>query len=173
MILATHAIVGAVFGRFFPKSPLLAFLAGFISHFLIDAIPHWGYPLKSFTRDKENPKDLMRADILINKSFLSDLFLITIDFIAGIVLGLYIFEQGPNAFNLSILLAALGGMLPDALQFIYFKTRIEPFKTLHRFHVWIQRNGENEILQDNHFKGFLSQASFAAAFVLIAKFIIR
>jgi hypothetical protein len=39
---------------------------------------------------------------------------------------------------LIILLGVIGGVLPDALQLLYFKTR-SPFLTpLQRFHIWIQ-----------------------------------
>lgn len=173
MILATHVIVGVAAGRFFPNNPLLAFMTGFASHFLIDAIPHWDYPLKSYTRDKNDPKNLMKADLVMEKGFIRDLVLIAIDIISGITLALYIFGTKGNLVNISLLMGALGGILPDGLQFLYFKTRKEPFKTLQRFHMWIQNNGENEILQNNHFAGFLSQASCAAAALLIAKLIIR
>lgn len=173
MILATHAIVGAALGRFFPRYPFLALLVGFISHFLIDAIPHWGYPLKSLSRDKEHPQDLMKADLTWNKDLLRDLIIIGIDLISGLILALYLFETKGSSVDYSLLWGALGAVLPDALQFAYFKLRVEPLRTIHRFHMWVQRQGENHILQDNHTVGFLSQASFAAAAVFIAKLIIH
>lgn len=171
MLLATHAIVGAAVGRFFPKYPFLAFIFAFISHFLIDAIPHWDYPLKSFTRDKNNPKDLMKADMPWSKNFIRDLVIIAIDLISGLILALYIFET--TEFNSAILWGALGAVLPDALQFVYFKLRVEPFRTIHRFHMWVQRQGENHILENHNLAGLLSQASFSAVAVIIVKLIIR
>ncbi len=39
MALTIHVTIGAILGRYIPN-PLLAFLVGFISHFLTDMIPH-------------------------------------------------------------------------------------------------------------------------------------
>lgn len=39
MTLVIHATVGAIVGRYLPN-PFLAFIAGFVSHFLVDIIPH-------------------------------------------------------------------------------------------------------------------------------------
>jgi len=47
MILSTHAIVGAALASFLPSHPAAAFVAGFASHFALDAIPHVDYLIKS------------------------------------------------------------------------------------------------------------------------------
>ena len=47
MILSTHAIVGAAIASFLPSHPTAAFVLGFASHFVLDAIPHWDYPIRS------------------------------------------------------------------------------------------------------------------------------
>ena len=47
MILSTHAVVGAALASFVPSHPLAALVIGFASHFALDAIPHWDYPIKS------------------------------------------------------------------------------------------------------------------------------
>jgi hypothetical protein len=39
MILSTHAIVGAAIASFLPSHPTAAFVLGFASHFVLDAIP--------------------------------------------------------------------------------------------------------------------------------------
>jgi hypothetical protein len=46
MILSTHAIVGAAISRFIP-SHAAAFVVSFATHFELDALPHWDYPIKS------------------------------------------------------------------------------------------------------------------------------
>ena len=46
MILTTHAIVGAALASFLPSHPIAAFVAGFASHFALDAIPHVDYPIQ-------------------------------------------------------------------------------------------------------------------------------
>jgi hypothetical protein len=47
MILSTHAIAGAAIASFLPSHPTAAFVLGFASHFVLDAIPHWDYPIRS------------------------------------------------------------------------------------------------------------------------------
>jgi hypothetical protein len=47
MILTTHAVVGAALATFLPSHPVIAFAVGFASHFVLDAIPHVDYPIKS------------------------------------------------------------------------------------------------------------------------------
>src|SRR5215472_8085081 len=47
MILSTHAVVGAAIASFLPSHPMAAFAPGFASHFVLDAIPHWDYPIRS------------------------------------------------------------------------------------------------------------------------------
>jgi hypothetical protein len=52
MILSTHANFGGTIASLFPSEPLFAVVAGFASHFAIDAIPHWDYPLRSISVGK-------------------------------------------------------------------------------------------------------------------------
>src|SRR5260370_42631939 len=51
MILSTPAIVGAAIASFLPSHPTTAFVLGFASHFVLDAIPHWDYPIRSAAAD--------------------------------------------------------------------------------------------------------------------------
>lgn len=47
MFLSTHAGVGAAIGSLLPSHPVAAAVLGFASHFPLDAIPHWDYPIGS------------------------------------------------------------------------------------------------------------------------------
>jgi hypothetical protein len=49
MILSTHAIVGGAVASLLPSHPMPVAALGFASHFAIDAIPHWDYPLRSIS----------------------------------------------------------------------------------------------------------------------------
>ncbi len=71
MTLTTHALVGASVAALFPSSPSLALGAALASHFLVDAIPHWHYQLRSAVGDTDNPLD---ADMVIGRLFFVDLF---------------------------------------------------------------------------------------------------
>ncbi|MDO8523544.1 MAG: hypothetical protein Q7S12_04705 [bacterium] len=134
MILTTHAIVGAAAAKLFPQHYVLAFLAGFISHFFIDAIPHWDYKLRSFKLDVENP---LNSDMIFGLNFILDLLDIGFDFFLALFLPFLIFGSAQLPQLLIVLCGLLGGILPDALQFVYFKFRHEPLVSLQKFHGWI------------------------------------
>jgi hypothetical protein len=130
VILSTHAIVGAAVGSLMPEHPALAFACGLASHFAIDAIPHWDYPLRSITLKPTDGPALQ-----LNWYLGRDLVLIGIDACAGLAIGLWLYATPAAA--LAVLLAALGAMLPDPLQVVHRLYPREPLRTLQRFHVWI------------------------------------
>lgn len=132
MTLATHAVAGGFIGAIAAQNPILAGSAAFLSHFLLDAIPHWDYKLRSSKEDSNQP---MNNNISINRDFVIDLFKIGFDMLLGfsIILGLFY-----NAPLYVIISAFIGGCLavsPDFLQFVYFKFRREPLVSLQKFHV--------------------------------------
>ncbi len=134
MTLTTHAIVGAAAARIFSFNPILAFVAAFSSHFLIDAIPHWDYVAKSGRQDPENP---MNNDMVIGRDFWFDLVRIGFDATLGVFLSLVIFVPTSIYLFGIIFFGACLGILPDPLQFVYWKFRREPMVSLQRFHIWI------------------------------------
>ncbi len=135
MTLTTHAIVGVAAARLFPAHPVIAFTAAFASHFLIDAIPHWDYHLHSSRVNEHDPLD---KDMEVGGlDFYLDLLKIGFDICIGLLLSYLIFYPS-NAEALTLVaIGAIGGILPDPLQFLYFKYRKEPMITLQRFHDWI------------------------------------
>ncbi len=145
MTLTTHALVGAAAASFFPQSPYLAFAAGFVSHFAIDALPHWdyGHCLRSM---RKSPTQRMHTDLLLGKDFLRDLFVIAGDALLGFVLtfgAAWILKISPEI----ALVGAGAGIYPDLLQFVYYKirtTRFEPvLQYLQHFHMRIQEGREH------------------------------
>jgi len=137
MTLGTHAVVGASVASLVPGSPVLAFILGFVSHFLLDAIPHWDYKLHSLERKNG---DKMQSDMHFNRAFLFDLMHISFDALLGLLIAFIAFRGSP-AFPYIILIGATGAMLPDALQFVYFKWKREPLRSLQRFHGWVHAKG--------------------------------
>ncbi|MCC6290988.1 hypothetical protein IT398_02895 [Candidatus Nomurabacteria bacterium] len=122
MILVTHAVVGGAIGQVI-GNPSLAFSAGFLSHFILDAIPHWDYPLGA--------KIGAALDVDMNissKYFKHDIAKITLDILIGFIF-VYIFQLS--------FWAAAGAIFPDFLQFAYFKLRWRPLRWLQSFHIWI------------------------------------
>lgn len=142
MTLTTHAIVGAAAAQLFPSRPWLAFSAGFISHFVIDTIPHRDYSLSSIMEEAGDP---MSTDMPINKNSIKDFLKVSFDAVLGIILASFIFTNFYQSALLLAVIGALGGIVPDGLQFAYWKIRIEPLKSLQRFHLWIQQHSPLEV----------------------------
>jgi hypothetical protein len=136
MVLSTHAVIGAAVASIFPTHPVCGFFMGFASHFLADAIPHWHYTLATTTKDKAK-RHTLDADMAINEHFLFDLMKIGGDALLGIIVALVFLGASQPLLFSATLLGALGGILPDGLQFVYWKWRHEPLRSLQRFHLWI------------------------------------
>jgi len=152
MILSTHAIVGGAIASLLPSHPALVAVLGFASHYAIDAIPHWDYPLQSITvgRDADN-RSLRRG-----RGLFLDLALIGFDACSGLALATWLFATSATVWV--IILGACAAMLPDPLQFVQSLYPHEPLKSLQRFHHWMHAKRKLSWLI-----GASSQAMFAAA----------
>jgi hypothetical protein len=155
MILSTHAIVGGAIASLFPSHPALVVVAAFASHFAIDAIPHWDYPLRSISI-KPGANQLRKI-----RPLLRDLGLIAFDAGAGLLLALALFAT--SATVAVIALGAIVAMLPDPLQVAHSLYPHEPLKSLQRFHVWMHTRRKLSWPL-----GASSQALFAAAISAMA-----
>ncbi len=155
MILSTHAIVGAAVASLMPDHPALAFVSGMASHFAIDAIPHWDYPLRAISV-RPNSGSALKLNWLLCR----DLGLIALDACVGLAIAVWLYAT-PTA-EISVLLGALGAMLPDPLQLAHRLYPREPLRTLQRFHVWIHTNRKLRWPI-----GVSSQLSFIVLIVLI------
>jgi hypothetical protein len=131
MILSTHAVVGAAIASLIPGHPALAFVSGMVSHFVIDAIPHWDYPLHSISITAGTR---CRA-VTLNWWLLGDLGFIALDACVGLTVAIWLYAS-PASIS-AVLLGALGAILPDPLQFAQKVYPCAPLRILHRFHVWI------------------------------------
>jgi len=152
MILSTHAIVGGAIASLFPSHPALVVAAGFASHFAIDAIPHWDYPLHAIS---VRPAAGSRA-LKLDHRLWGDLSLIALDACAGLALAIWLFAT-PATIG-AILLGAVAAMVPDPLQVVHALYPREPLKSLQRFHQWIHSKRKLSWPL-----GASSQAIFAAA----------
>ena len=133
MILTNHAITGAALASLVPNEPLIGFSVGFLSHFVLDAIPHWDYKLGS----KKEDGNKMNDDLAINRKFIKDILKIGTDGMTGLLLAYFLFCFYMKVSVFAVLCGAIGAMTPDALQFVYMKWRYEPLISLQRFHIWI------------------------------------
>ena len=157
MILSTHAVVGAAIATLLPRDPVLVFAAGVASHFVIDAIPHWDYPLRGIRVGRTQT-----GAIRLNGALFRDLSLIGLDAFVGLALAILLFAQVTPIWI--IMIAAFGAMLPDPLQFLHRLYPHEPLRTLQRFHEWIH---------SDHRLGWRigvgSQLAFSCMVVLLAQ----
>ena len=131
MILCTHAVVGGAIASLFPSHPILAIIGGFASHFSIDAIPHWDYPLRSI----KVGKGANNGRLEVSRSLLLDLICIGVDACAGLALTIWLFATPAPAWVIA--LGAFAGMVPDPLQFVHSIHPREPLVSLQSFHAWI------------------------------------
>ena len=75
--------------------------------------------------------------MIINRDFFIDLARIGIDVLCGLSLVFFLFTMsGPRIFWIPFIGVA-GALLPDALQFLYFKWKHQPLMSLQRFHLWV------------------------------------
>jgi hypothetical protein len=132
LTLTTHAIVGAAIVSIFPDYPLLALPLAFVSHFLLDSLPHWDYPLHSSSIDPR-----LGAPMKYDWKLCADLLTIGGDAVLGIVLASLIFAAHNPAHFFLILGGACAAMLPDPLQFAYVRFPHQPLTSLQRFHHWV------------------------------------
>jgi len=121
MTLTTHALVGAAAASIFPHHPYVAFAAGFASHLAIDSIPHWDYArwLTSVDKDPGNP---LNNDMRWGWGFAHDLAIIATDAVLGTILAVVLLGWAGVSVPIA-LVGAWAGVLPDFLQFVFYKTR--------------------------------------------------
>lgn len=130
MILSTHSIVGAA-TAVASSNPITGFIAALLSHYILDTIPHWQYNLKS--RKLSEKKDEI-VDMVVGKNLFYDFLRIGIDIMFRLLISLLFIWNGSIDNLILILSGVAGGVLPDALQFLYLKIKKEPLISIHRFH---------------------------------------
>lgn len=114
MVITPHLLAGAVIGAHSPNV-WAAFCFGLISHYLLDALPHWEY----LDNLKMNGKLKMFAKI-------------SLDFIIGVIIIFALIWDYPQ--KLIIISALIGSLLPDALEFFYANFKMKWLKFFHDFH---------------------------------------
>jgi hypothetical protein len=155
MILTTHAIVGASIASFMPSHPIAVAALAFASHFALDAIPHWDYPLRSALNLRRDATPAQSASVYDNP-LVRDLGKVGLDALTGCILAVALFATAQNVWV--ILLGAAAAMLPDPLQVAHKLFPREPLATLQRFHAWIHTNRR---MENQAILGILTQTAFA------------
>ena len=159
LTLTTHAIVGAAIASLLRAHPCVAISAAFASHFVLDAIPHWDYPIRSNSM-KPGVVGAMKFD----GEVLADMLKIGTDAILGMALAFLLLASPGD--RVLIACGAGGAMLPDALQFAYMRFPHEPLTSLQRFHCWIHASRD---LNGRPVLGVTAQISLVVVVLLIVR----
>ena len=112
MFITTHAAIGALIGAVVPNR-YAAFSLGFLSHFVVDRIPHGDEHMLDGYKSGEKIKRAVAY--------------VTIDSVIAMYVTLLILSNAPTALHGSMKWGLIGSILPDLLVGIYELTKIEPF----------------------------------------------
>jgi hypothetical protein len=166
MTLTTHAVAGALIGAVASQNLVLAGTFAFVSHLLLDTIPHWDYKLGAAAEDPENP---MNNDMKVGgKQFFIDLLKIGFDFWLGMFIVFFMVMTMPTQIILGAFIGAFFGVLPDPLQFVYWKLRPRLLYPIQRFHMYMHAHLK---LNDRPFIGISSQVAIIALTIVIFRFL--
>lgn len=165
MILATHMVVGAAGAEIAGLSGIAAFVLGWGSHYVLDSITHWDYPLSattahSATGDGDQKRGGMQG---LGKLTMFDVMKIGIDVCAGFLLVFFFLRDPAGASLVSLFLGALGGVFPDIVQFVYSKIKWRPVVALQKVHHMIHAETD---LKDRPWLGFSLQVALVAVVIL-------
>ncbi|MFH1990764.1 MAG: hypothetical protein ABIJ19_02835 [Patescibacteria group bacterium] len=116
MILTSHIIISGILASK-TQNYFLAAAIGLISHYVLDAIPHWDYLSDKFETQTKTDKNFVKR-----KTFWREIIKISIDGLAGFgLLALFVFFD-KDANIAPLVIGAFFGILPDALQFLSWLT---------------------------------------------------
>lgn len=119
MILAAHALTGAVIGKYVSNTWLVIILS-VILHFAMDTFRHGEY--------------------LDRKSSIKETYWkVSLDILIGLILiATILLSTGRNSLmTFNIFIGAFFSMLPDGLTFLYWKANLKFLKKIFDFHAWV------------------------------------
>ncbi len=119
MYLTVHSAAGLLVAKLIPN-PLAAFIGGFLSHIILDFIPHGDEHITQGTTPAKGLGRLMGATI--------------IDGAIMLLFTLLYFVMEPQIYLGTVLLAILGSILPDILQGVYMLTKSPGLKSFAYYH---------------------------------------
>lgn len=124
MILTTHALTGAVIGKFIP-SPWAIVPIALAVHFALDNLRHGEY-VESFDS---------------HVAFRNTWWKILLDLSLGGIIILAALYFGSPSLTLigNILLGSFSSMFPDLLTLLYWKTKAPWLRPIYIFHSWAHR----------------------------------
>lgn len=122
MLIATHAAVGALVAQHSPHA-FAAFIVGFLSHLLIDMIPHGDAHLYEQYQRREDSKHVRKA-----------LLKVSYDALAAVMIIAWVFAYVPIVSPKIIAWGIIGSILPDLLVGIYEVWKHPLLRWFHTLH---------------------------------------
>lgn len=123
MFITTHATIGALVGAAFP-SRALAFVLGFVSHFLVDMIPH----------GDEGMLDGYKSGAKVRRA----VAYVMIDSVIAVYVILLLLSNAPAEVAPAVMWGIIGSILPDLIVGVYEVTKVKPF--FRKFTAWHHKN---------------------------------
>ncbi len=149
MFLTVHAPTGIIIGQYI-SNPILAFIIGFIFHYILDMIPHGDTKIDS---KYKNPIHIGTAALF--------------DFILLFLVLILLFFSNVNLFKPSIITGMIGAMLPDILQGFYYIYRRKFFKKMQNIHIFF-----HDAISKKYEMNFVPGIIFQLIILIILIFII-
>lgn len=177
MTLGTHAIVGAATATLFPSHPVTAFFAGFCSHFILDAIPHWDYKILSeyANSDRAMSSNVVNSskskELKPDRYFWLDILRTGADTLLGFIIIFIVWYSIVFVEWKVLILGAIGGILPDFLQFVYMRFPNKMMSLLQKFHTNTMHSSYR--LNNRPIIGIISQIIVIVAIVWLTKYLIQ
>ena len=166
MILASHIIVSGLLGAT-TQNYFLAAIFGFVSHYILDVIPHWDSYLSPKFYVKAEAED---GKFIKEKFFWKEAGKIVIDILIGLGL-LFIFLKNLSYINITaVFISVFFGILPDPLQLFYLMTKWRFIKWNFDFHEFVHYLIHSKIDQ-KFWPGIIIQTiAVALVFLVLRKF---
>ncbi len=152
MLIATHVAVGAVVAQNSPTA-FWAFVLGFISHLLIDMIPHGDAHLyKEYKSGKKMKQALAK---------------VSFDALAAVMLVAWVFAYVPNVNATIVAWGLVGSVLPDLLVGLCELYKHPWLEAFHRVHFWFHNYFVDRKKDMSLKHGFVMQAFLLAILVKV------
>jgi hypothetical protein len=128
MLVTSHVLAGALIGRAVARNPVAAFGVGVVSHFAMDACPHWGLEDPSGGWSEKFVR-VAKCDGCAAMGCMA----------LGAALA-------PGRSRTAVIAGMLGAALPDADKPMEYFFGINPFpKGVQKFHSRIQREAQHRL----------------------------
>ena len=139
-------------------NPIAGALAAFVSHFVLDAIPHWDYEV-----DAVDKGDIFSEHELNQNKMKTAMLKVGFDGLLGMSVPLILaYVLGESLFL--VFLGAGFAILPDFLQFVYLKTKTTLLHGFMEFHHGIHSHIR---LDGKPLVGLFTQSLFWVAAVVV------